>query len=395
MPRQPARRSVLYKTHRGLGRPDFERVALVLQGGGALGAYQGGVYQALSEAEMQPDWVAGISIGAINSAIIAGNPPEKRVERLRGFWQSITSPFVPGVESQWIADLFAGDSMRTLLNHWSALTALMHGAPGFFALRMPPPWLHAAGSDGATSFYETKLLRATLEAFADFDRINKGETRLSLGAVNVRTGNFVYFDTTTHIIRPEHVMASGALPPGFPPVEIDGEYYWDGGLLSNTPLSWVVRSEDRRDTLAFQVDLWSAMGELPRDLPEVAMRQKEIQYSSRTRANTNQFKQLQQVRCALTTLLDKLPPELRQSKEYELLAKVADRKVFRIVHFIYRSRHYEGQSKDYEFSRLSMEEHWEAGYTDAVRTLRHKEALSRPEFSEGVATFDLQRDGSE
>ena len=270
------------------------------------------------------------------------------------------------------------------------------GAAGFFELRLPPPWLQPAGSPEATSFYETKLLRATLERFVDFDRINaEAATRLSLGAVNVRTGNFVYFDNTTHRIGPEHVMASGALPPGFPAVEIEGEHYWDGGLVSNTPLEWVVRSEPRQDTLAFQVDLWSARGEFPRDLAEVAMRQKEIQYSSRTRANTDHFKRQQRLRCALAALLEKLPPELRDSPEARELAPSADRKVFSVVHLIYRSKHYEGQTKDYEFSRLSMREHWRAGYTDAVRTLRHPEVLERPASLEGVATFDLAQDGRE
>src|SRR5690349_4057672 len=364
--------------HGSLVRPDFERIALVLQGGGALGSYQAGVYQALAEANLHPDWVAGISIGSINAAIIAGNPPEKAVERLQGFWESITAA-PPGFWwNAWLIDLARGEMARSLLNQLNALSAVIGGAVGFFELRMPAPWLHPAGCLEATSFYETKLLRATLERFIDFDRINAGRTRLSLGAVNVRTGNFVYFDNTTHVIGPEHVMASGALPPGFPAVEIEGEHYWDGGLISNTPLDWVVRSEPRQDTLAFQVDLWSARGDFPRDLAEVAMRQKEIQYSSRTRANTDHFKHQQHLRCALASLLEKLPPELRDSPEAQQLAPFADHKVFSVVHLIYRSKHYEGQAKDYEFSRLSMQEHWQAGYTDAVRTLRYPEVLERP-----------------
>ncbi len=251
------------------------------------------------------------------------------------------------------------------------------------------------GALEATSFYETKLLKETLERLVDFDRINDGATRFSVGAVNVRTGNFVYFDNSTHVIRPEHVMASGSLPPGFPAVEIDGEYYWDGGLISNTPLQWVVDHGPRLDTLAFQVDLWSAHGELPGSLVEVATRQKEIQYSSRTRANTDQFKRLQRLRCTLAHLLEKLPDELRDSKEAELLNRSADRKVYNIIHLIYRSKHYKGHSKDYEFSRLSMQEHWRVGYNDAVRTLRHPEILERPTNFEGVFTFDLAQDGRE
>jgi len=376
-------------------RPPFECIALLLQGGGALGSYQAGVYQALSEANLHPDWVAGISIGAINSAIIAGNPPEQRVAKLRAFWEAITAnPFFDWAAT---ADQFApkGDFARSAFNQLSAAWAMFGGAPGFFALRQPAPWLHPVGCLEATSFYETKLLKATLEQLADFDRINSGEMRFSVGAVNVRSGNFVYFDNTTREIRPEHVMASGSLPPGFPAIEIEGEHYWDGGLLSNTPLQWVVEHGPRQDTLAFQVDLWSSRGEFPGSLAEVATRQKEIQYSSRTRANTDQFKRLQKMRCALATLLEKLPEELRASEEVELLRSIADRKVYSIVHLIYRSKHYEGDSKDYEFSRLTMEEHWRAGYHDAVRTLRHPEVLERPLNLEGVSTFDVAYDGRE
>jgi len=376
-------------------RPPFECIALLLQGGGALGAYQAGVYQALAEANLQPDWVAGISIGAINSAIIAGNPPEQRVAMLRAFWEGITAnPLFDWVAA---ADQFApkGDVLRSAFNQLSAAWAMLGGAPGFFTPRQPAPWLHPGGCLEATSFYETKLLKATLEQLVDFERINSGETRFSVGAVNVRTGNFVYFDNTTREIRPEHVIASGSLPPGFPAIEIEGEYYWDGGLISNTPLQWVVEHGPRQDTLAFQVDLWSARGELPGNLAEVSTRQKEIQYSSRTRSNTDQFKRLQRMRCALATLLEKLPEELKANEEVSILRSIADRKLYSIVHLIYRSKHYEGNSKDYEFSRLTMEEHWRAGYHDAVRTLRHEEVLERPDNLEGVSTFDLAYDGRE
>ena len=366
-----------------------------LQGGGALGAYQAGVYEALAEANINPDWVAGVSIGAINSAIIAGNEPAERVAKLRTFWQEITAnPLL-----DWAAAAHAltpkGDLPRALFNQLSATYALIAGAAGFFTLRQPAPWLHPNGALEATSFYETKLLKSTLERLVDFDRINAGEMRFSVGAVNVRTGNFVYFDNETHTIRPEHVMASGSLPPGFPAVEIEGEFYWDGGLISNTPLQWVVEQGPRQDTLAFQVDLWSARGELPGNLADVVMRQKEIQYSSRTRANTDQFKQYQRARKTLASLLSKLPADLLASEEARMLSSIADHKVYSLVQLIYRSKHYEGHSKDYEFSRLSMEEHWRAGYHDAVRTLRHPEALQRPRNQEGVCTFDLAVDGRE
>jgi NTE family protein len=383
------------RTSRVPTRPPFECIALLLQGGGALGSYQAGVYQALAEADLHPDWVAGISIGAINSAIIAGNPPEERVAKLRAFWEGITTN--PLFDWTAASDRFVpkGDFARGFFNQISAAWALVGGAPGFFALRHPGPWLQPAGSLEATSFYETKLLKATLEQVVDFDRINSGEMRLTVGAVNVRTGNLVRFDNTTQAIHPEHVMASGSLPPGFPAVEIEGEHYWDGGLISNTPLQWIFDHGLCQDTLAFQVDLWSARGEFPGHLAEVATRQKEIQYSSRTRAATDQFKRLQRMRCALATLLDKLPNDLKASEEAKMLRSVADHKVYNIVHLIYRSKHHEGHSKDYEFSRLTMEDHWRAGYHDAVRTLRHREVLERPSQLEGVFTFDLAQAGRE
>lgn len=372
----------------------FECVALVLQGGGALGAYQAGVYEALAEADIHPDWVAGVSIGAINSAIIAGNEPAERVPKLRAFWREITAnPLLDWAAAPSFSPI--GNLPRSLFNQFSAACALVAGAPGFFSLRQPVPWLQADGSLEGTSFYETKHLKSTLERLVDFDRINAGRMRFSVGAVNVRSGNFVYFDNDQHTIRPEHVMASGSLPPGFPAVEIDGEFYWDGGLISNTPLQWVVEHGARQDTLAFQVDLWSARGEFPRNLSEVATRQKEIQYASRSRAHTDQFKQYQRARHTLASLLSKLPPELLDSEEATALSSIADHKVYKLVHLIYRSKQHEGHSKDYEFSRLSMEEHWRAGYLDAVRTLRHPEALQRPDNLEGVSTYDLAEDGRE
>jgi len=387
--RRPAHR----KSHVATGRPPFERIALILQGGGALGAYQAGVYQALAEANLHPDWVAGISIGAINSALIAGNPPKKRVQRLRTFWETVSAPpfgmpFLAALEGR---DEFT----HTLINQVSSLGALIGGAPGFFQPRVPPPFLYPNGAPEALSYYAVAPLRATLEALVDFDLINSGAMRFSVGAVNVRSGNFVYFDNTTYQICPEHVMASGSLPPGFPPTEIEGEYYWDGGLVSNTPLDWVLDSRPGRDTLAFQIDLWSARGEFPRNLIEAETRQKEIRYSSRTRLATNQFKKKQILRRAAAQLLAKIPKELLQTPQAEMLAFEADEKVYNLVQLIYRTRHYEGNSKDYEFSRRTMEEHWQSGYNDAVRTLRHPEVLQRPQGLDGVFTFDLAVDGRE
>ena len=381
------------KAHHIEPRPSFDCIALLLQGGGALGAYQAGVYEALAEAGLHPDWVAGISIGAINSALIAGNPPDRRVDKLRQFWESITTDVFGGWQQDVVTPWIKGDWSRGLMGQLSAGRAMMDGVPGFFTPRLPLPWLHPTGAIEATSFYDAANLKSTLEGLVDFDRINAQDMRFSVGAVNVRSGNFVYFDTATHTIRPEHVMASSALPPGFAAVEIDGERYWDGGLISNTPLQWVLDSIPRQDTLAFQVDLWSARGDVPGNLAEVETRRKEIQYSRRTRANTDHFKYTQRIRNAVASLLESVPDGLKDNPDAKLLGSVADRKVYNIVHLIYRARNYEGHSKDYEFSRLSMETHWRAGYHDTVRTLRHPDVLERPANHEGVAVFDLEHDG--
>jgi len=381
------------KTHRIRHRPPFECIALLLQGGGALGAYQAGVYEALAEAGIHPDWVAGISIGAINAALIAGNPPERRVEKLRRFWEHITTDVFGNCPQDFLTPWMKGDWVRGLMSQVSAGLAMMAGVRGFFAPRLPFPWLHPTGTIEAISFYDTASLKSTLESFVDFDRINAQDVRFSVGAVNVRSGNFVYFDTATHTIRPEHVMASSALPPGFAAIEIDGECYWDGGLISNTPLQWVMDSIPRRDTLAFHIELWSARGNFPGNLAEVETRRKEIQYSSRTRANTDHFKYAQRLRNAVASLLESLPDDLKNGSNAKLLSSIADRKIYNIVHLIYRARNYEGHSKDYEFSRLSMETHWRAGYHDTVRTLRHPDVLEPPANHEGVAIFDLEQDG--
>jgi NTE family protein len=370
-------------------RPSFDSIVLLLQGGGALGAYQAGVYEALAEVDLHPDWVAGISIGAINSALIAGNKPEDRVAKLRQFWEGVTTGPSWDVVGEAGAKYARGTDARLLLNQASASTTMMNGVNGFFKPRFPGPWLQPRGSAEATSYYDTGELRATLERLVDFDRINSHATRFSVGAVNIRSGNFVYFDNATHHIIPEHVMASGSLPPGFPATEIDGEHFWDGGLVSNTPLQWVLQFGPRQDTLAFQVDLWSASGDFPETMAEVATRQKEIVYSSRTRENTDRFRNVQRIRHAIAKLLPEMPAAVRESLECQYLQELADDKVYSLVLLIYHASHYEGDSKDYEFSRISMEEHWRTGYHDTVRTLQHPHALARPNNPDGLATFDI------
>jgi NTE family protein len=362
---------------------------LVLQGGGALGAYQAGVYEELAAAGIAPQWVAGMSIGAINAAIIAGNAPELRTERLHDFWQGISSGLTA------TAPAIGGEFLRAMFNETSAALVAAFGAPGFFEPRFPPALFQAAGSPGALSVYDTKPLRATLERLVDFDRINAKEIRFSIGAVNIRTGNFVYFDNTERKIGPEHVMASGALPPGFPPIEIDGEFYWDGGIVSNTPLQYVLDADTTDDMLVFQVDLFSARGPMPRNLGEAMEREKDIRYSSRTRLNTDVIRRQHAIQLAIHNLLKKLPPELRNDPDARRLAEEREKAAISIVHLIYRRGEYESQSKDYEFSRASVDEHWKAGRNDVRRTLRQKAWRDRIRPEYGVAVFDLARDAAD
>jgi NTE family protein len=377
--------------------PDYDEVALVLQGGGALGSYQAGVYEGLAEVGVHPTWVAGISIGALNTAIIAGNPPEKRKEALEGFWDTICQPAdMIGMFGAWSA-LMMGmtDYARKFSSMWAAGRALTEGQKGFFRPRFPLP---ATGfgkkKPNEVSFYDTAALRETLLKFADFDRINDGDMRVSVGAVNVRTGNLVYFDNTRMRLRPEHFMASGALPPGFPAVEIDGEYYWDGGLVSNTPLTEVIRDSQHKDTLVFQVDLWSASGVLPGDFLDVSERAKDIQFSSRTRAVTDMLASTQKHAQIIKELLEHIPEKSR--KNIPLLAEAeeaADGSAVNVVHLVYANKSFEGHYKDYEFSIDTMSEHWDSGLEDIRRSFGHPEWFKIPTRVEGFVTHDVHRRG--
>ena len=359
---------------------------LVLQGGGALGAYQGGVFQALSQGPREPAWLAGISIGAINAALICGNPAASRVARLREFWQLVSSA------SAGLPTLAAPASARETLNEASAAQAAWFGVPGFFAPRFPPAPLQPRGTPAAISYYDSTRLQHTLQRLVDFDLINSGRVRLSVGAVNVRSGNFEYFDSSKQRIDVRHIMASGALPPGFAPVEIDGEHYWDGGLVSNTPLQYVLDQPGKRHRTIFQVDLFAARGALPTTLAEVTEREKDIRFSSRTRLNTTNELDRQVIALAAQRLIAKLPPELRDDVDVRALSRLHHECSVDVVHLIYRSKHYETHAKDYEFSRLSMEEHWEAGRADMSHTLHDPRWTGRERNYTGVRVFDLTSD---
>jgi NTE family protein len=361
------------------------RVALVLQGGGALGAYQAGVYQAMHEEGIEPDWVSGVSIGAVNAAIIAGNKPENRLERLTTFWNRITDRTV------WLHTP-DGDIFRQMRNATSAFTTMMMGQPGFFAPQKLNPWFSPVGAKTATSYYDSGPLRETLLELVDFDLLNNGSCRFSVGAVNVTTGNFIFFDNAKHKIVPEHIMASGALPPAFAPVQIGTDYFWDGGIVSNTPLQHLLAQDDDINSLVFQVDLFSAAGALPRNMQDVMSREKDIAYSSRTRQVTDMFQRLQRWKTRAYRALLKIPEADLTDEERTMRDKLAMLPALTVLQLIYQQKSYEGDAKDYEFSRTSMREHWQSGHVDTRRTLTHKHWLEMPPENTGILTHDIHRD---
>ncbi|MGY6160892.1 DUF3734 domain-containing protein [Paraburkholderia strydomiana] len=374
--------------------PAYETIALTLQGGGALGVYQAGVFQGLHEAGVEPNWLAGISIGALNTAIIAGNPPEKRVERLLQFWETICQPAFGLPLPAFIEHAFfnSSDAVRKAFTATQAVGALVEGQKGFFVPRFPPPLPTVSGPPQAASYYDTAPLKATLESLCDFDRINSREMRVSVGAVNCGTGNFAYFDNTQTTLRAEHFMASGALPPGFAAVEIDGQYYWDGGLMSNTPLYEVIQTTPRRDTLAFQVDLWSAIGPVPDNITDVQGRMKDIQYSSRTRLVTDMLQRSQRFRHVLREVLDRVSPDQRDDPWCKLAEDLSCSKRYNVIHLIYRQKEYEGHYKDFQFGLSTMREHWESGLADIRHSLSQPDWLAMPDNDAGFVTHDIHRD---
>ncbi len=356
-------------------------VALVLQGGGALGSYQAGVIEALAEARIGIDWLAGISIGSVNAAIVAGNPPERRIERLRAFWDRATSA-LPSFPMPMM------DQARELAHEWSAAMVLAQGVPGFFAPRLLPPTFAIPGTPEALSYYDSSPLAATLDTLVDWDLLNHGPIRLSVGAVDVESGNFRYFDTAEGPLDARHIMASGALPPGLPPVEIDGRHYWDGGLVSNTPLTHVL-DHQKSPMLVFQVDLFSARADLPRTIMDVMAREKEIRFSSRTRTISTERLRLRQEREAIRHALAKLPPELRDDPELKALEVAADEPPVSLVHLIYRANAWEGGSRDFEFSARTMAEHWAAGRAAVAETMAGARLVAQDILDGRTAAFDL------
>lgn len=378
-PRPPRR------THprKGESLPLPDCVALVLQGGGALGSYQAGVIEALATAGIDVDWVSGISIGAVNAALFAGNPPERRVAALRAFWDEMTSalPSFP---------IFPQDQIREFVHEWSAMSVLTTGVPGFFSPRMVPPTFAVPGSLEAMSFYDSSPLAKTLNDLIDWDMLNDGPVRLSVGAVDVESGNFHYFDTATERLDARHIMASGALPPGLPPIEIDGRLWWDGGLVSNTPLTHVLDHQGA-GMLIFQVDLFSATADRPKTIMDVMAREKEIRFSSRTRQVTTELLKLRREREAIRELIARLPAALKTDPAVIALAEEADELPVSLVHLIYRANAWEGGARDFEFSTRTMREHWDAGRADVTETMAHSRLVASNIIDGRTAAFDLTR----
>jgi NTE family protein len=279
--------------------------------------------------------------------------------------------------------------MRPLANRIHAASVVAFGVPGFFVPRLVPPMFAPEGTMQALSYYDTRPLKATLEELVDFDLINSGQVRLSLGAVNVRTGHSQYFDNTKMRLGPEHVMASGALPPGFPPVEIDGELYWDGGIVSNSPLSYIADESYDEDALVFQIDLFNAAGEVPRNIEQVDERTKDIQYASKMRFNTARLKEYEDLRAAVHRVLDKLPAELQSDPDVQRLKAGSTRGAVTLVHFVNRHSTFSSHYKDAEFSRATVSELWAAGESDVRHAIAHPEWRRLTDLGHGIRIYDI------
>ena len=369
-----------------IGQAPVDRIALpgqivlVLQGGGALGAFQLGVYEALHEAGIEPDWVVGTSIGAINGAIIAGNPPDARMDKLHEFWDrmghcdglSLPSLFPP------LTDALANFNVLTL------------GIAGFFE---PNPvaffgWHAPVGIERA-SYYSTAPLRRTLSTLIDFDRLHNNRTRLTVGAVNAATGAMRYFDSRDEAISVDHVMASGALPPAFPAIRIDGQPYWDGGIYSNTPSEVVLADNPRRDSVIFVVNLWSAQGGEPSSIWEVAGRQKDIQYASRVTSHILKEQQIHKLRHIIRELVKRMPASLREQPDVQELNSWGCGTVQHLVRLLAPRLAWEDHTKDIDFSSGGIEARWKAGYACTRRALRAAPWERTVDPRDGVLIYEV------
>lgn len=356
------------------------RVALVLQGGGALGAYQAGVYQALHEHGLSPDWVVGTSIGAVNAALIAGNERSERVARLREFWDEVAHKDLLDTRQ-------APDHVRRFNTMMTTIDSVTKGVPGFYALRWFNPffagWPVPAES---ASFYDTSELEKTLTRLVDLQCLNAPSgVRMTVSAIKVTCGRVENFDTAHHPVNIKHVMASGALPPGFPAVRVDGELYWDGGLYSNTPLEVVLVDEPHIDTICFMVDLWSPEGPEPNTLEQVHTRQKDVLYASRSQRHIDAYLRGHRLRRLVRMLRAKVPDDALSQEEMDEVEKVGGDTTMHIIRLTYGGREWHMASRDINFSKESIEWRWGQGYQDAMRAIEH--AAWRDDVPEGAGVL--------
>jgi len=351
------------------------QIVLVLQGGGALGAYQVGVYEALHDAGIEPDWVIGTSIGAINAALIAGNARDERIDRLNEFWSHVESPATLAGPLDWLG----------IGNFVANMTTVMHGIPAFFepnlaALR------GARASVGVeqAAYYSTEPLRRTLGELVDFDSLRRSGTRLTVGAVNASSGAMRYFDSAKETIAVEHVMASGALPPAFPAVRIDGHPYWDGGIYSNTPIEAVLDDNPRRDSLIFAVNVWHQTGPEPESIWQVMGRQKDIQYASRADSHIARQKQIHRLRHVIRELAKQVPAGKQGEAHVKELAAWGCSTTMHVAHLVAPRLEGEDHTKDIDFTRAGVHARRAAGYADTMRMIERSPWHEPTDPIEGV-----------
>lgn len=346
-------------------KQSYDRIACVFQGGGALGAYQVGAFSAIHERGYHPNFLAGVSIGSINSAIIAGNPRNKQIEQLTKFWELI-------VPKRWTDNFYDAEvpnALHHMHNQMGALHALFYGLEGFFKPRIFPPTPLTKDTPDKLSYYDTSVLKSTLENLIDFDRINSKETTLCLGAVNLDSGEMEFFNNQYIDITPEHVMASGALPPGFPAIKIGEEYYWDGGIYANTPLVTVLDALPQLDTLCFVVDCFSLKGPLPETMDELDARQKDIRYASHSRRLTNVYTSCQNLQTAIQFLGEHLTPEAKKDPKVQQILELGHNKHCSVVHIIYKGTPFAHSFKDYNFVHSAVKYRIKTGYENAMKVL--------------------------
>ena len=363
------------------------QTVLVLQGGGALGAYQGGTYEALVKHGAPIDWVVGTSIGAINGAIIAGNPPEQRVEKLHAFWHLVAH------DTQAIFPFFyTPDWLRPWSEANKVWDTVSKGIPGFFKPRSNSLWsINQNSPMNQTSFYDTTPLEATLNELVDFKYLNAQHIRLTVSAVNIASGLLKKFDNTTDKITAKHIMASSALPPGFPPIEIGGQTYWDGGIYSNTPIDIVLDDAERRDTLCFMIDLWDPSEKVPASIADTITRQKDIQYASRSAEHLEDHEKMQNLRRAVHLLSARIPAKDRQSAVVKQLMTLGCRSTINIVRLIMKALPTDDQNKDIDFASSTLEMRWQAGMKDMSRAFAHKAWLKAPAPHVGMVVHELKQ----